>query len=93
MRQKRMGGILLTLVLLALIVYALVTLLNLQDRRQTEDAARQALAQQVTEQKSENAALEYAIEHSDDEDTLLEIARSKLGLVLPGEEIYYGNGG
>ena len=46
----------------------------------------------MAEQSSENAALEYAIEHSEDEETLTEIARTKLGLVLPGEEIYYGSG-
>lgn len=92
MRQKRKGSLLLTLVLLALIVYALVTLLSLQERNRAGEEDRLALEQEVTDQKSENAALKYAIEHSDDQDTLMEIARSKLGLVLPGEEIYYSTG-
>lgn len=93
MRRRRMGGLFLGLVLLALIVYALVSLLSLQERRGTEELACKELEQQVAEQKSKNAALEYAIAHSEDEDTLMGIARSKLGLVLPGEEIYYGTGG
>ena len=91
MRQRRIrrGGLLLGLVLLALIVYALVSLLSLQERRATEEQARRELEQQVEAQKSENAALEYAIAHSEDEDTLMGIARSKLGLVKPGERIFY----
>ena len=91
-KHRRKGGLLLALVLLALIVYACVSLLSLQERRREGELTRQALEQQVAEQSSENAALEYAIEHSEDEETLTEIARTKLGLVLPGEEIYYGSG-
>jgi len=92
MKRRRTGGLLLTLVLLALIVYALVSLLGLQERRRQAEADRLALEQQVAEQRGENAALEYDIAHSDDRETLMEIARSKLGLVLPGEEIYYDAG-
>ena len=37
----------------------------------------------------ENAALEYQIAHSEDDETKEEIARDKLGLVKAGEKIFY----
>jgi cell division protein FtsB len=33
--------------------------------------------------------MRYAIENSDDEDVIRDIARDKLNLVEPGEEVYY----
>ena len=49
----------------------------------------QQLQQQVTDMTQSNAELEYKIEHSEDADTIEEIARDKLGLVKPGEKIFY----
>lgn len=37
----------------------------------------------------ENAELEYDIAHAGDPETIAEIARTKLGLVKPGEKIFY----
>ena len=37
----------------------------------------------------ENAELQYDIDHAGDVDTIEEIARTKLGLVRPGEKIFY----
>jgi hypothetical protein len=36
-----------------------------------------------------DAELEYAIEHSGDENMIIQFAKDKLGLVLPGERIFY----
>ena len=47
------------------------------------------LEQQAQELTEENAALEYQIAHSEDDETKEEIARDKLGLVKPGEKIFY----
>ena len=53
------------------------------DARRAELQARVAVVQQ------ENAELEYDIAHAGDPDTIASIARAKLGLVLPGEKIFY----
>jgi cell division protein FtsB len=47
------------------------------------------LQQQVTEMTQKNAELQYQIDHGTDEETIEEIARNKLGLVLPGEKVFY----
>ena len=39
-----------------------------------------------------NAALEYEIDHCQDPETLEKVAREKLGLVLPGEIVFYDMG-
>jgi len=36
-----------------------------------------------------NTELQYAIDHSTDAETIEDIARNKLGLVKPGEKIFY----
>ena len=50
------------------------------------------LAQQIEETEISNAALEYSIQNSESSDTLEDIARSKLGLVYPGEKVFYDVG-
>ena len=47
----------------------------------------------VEDAQQENARLEYEIEHSEDPETMEQIAREKLGLVKPGEKIFYDIGG
>ena len=39
-----------------------------------------------------NAELQYGIDHSTDDHTIEDIAREKLGLVKPGEVIFYDTG-
>jgi cell division protein FtsB len=73
----------------ALIVYGAVTLTTTRARIATAEADRAALRAQVDTTMQENAALEYDIEHANDPETIADIARTKLGLVLPGEKILY----
>jgi len=40
----------------------------------------------------ENAELEYDVAHAGDPETIESIARTKLGLVKPGEKIFYDVG-
>ncbi len=78
------------LLILILLVVAGVSLLELNSRVQQAQAERDALAQQVLEQTQTNAELEEAIENSDDPEWIAAVARDKLGLVSPGEIIFYG---
>lgn len=77
------------IVLLALIVYLSITLLNLRGKVQSANAALANLQAQTVAQAAENAALEEDIEHGDDPDTVLQIAKEKLGLVEQGEVVFY----
>ena len=74
------------LVIAALMVYAVISLFMVhRQTRQLQDRAA-TLQQQVSEMTQSNAELQYQIDHSEDDDM---IAREKLGLVKPGEKIFY----
>ncbi len=94
MKQQRSGiVIVMGLVMLALIIYAAVSLSRMNTRIEAAEAARDALADEALALAVGNASLEYEIEHSNDLDMVEKVARDKLGLVLPGEIIYYDIGG
>ena len=83
----------LTLIVIAgLIAYACIALLNMRTKVAEATETETDLRKQVEEIQEENAALQYAIEHRDDEKTIEDIARDKLGLVLPDEKIFYDSG-
>ena len=83
------AGIITKIVIAALLVYAVVSLVTVRSKTAALNAQTQQLQQQVTDMTQFNAELEYKIEHSEDADTIEEIARDKLGLVKPGEKIFY----
>ena len=86
--QLKKASLLTKLVVLALLIAAATGLLNL---RQQILAAQGDLAEaqaQVAEQKQINAELADAVENSDDPERQEDLARSKLGLVEPGEYIF-----
>lgn len=83
------AGIITKLVIAALLVYAVVSLVTVRSKTAALTAQSQQLEQQVADMTQSNAELEYKIEHSEDADTVEEIARDKLGLVKPGEKIFY----
>lgn len=91
--MRRQGvGILTIVVLAGLIAYAFVTLSGM--RSQVNDAARtqQELQDRIEQLQEENYDLQYALDHQNDPETIGDIARDKLGLVMPDERIYYDAG-
>lgn len=77
------------LVIAALMVYAVISLVMVhRQTRQLQDRAA-TLQQQVSEMTQSNAELQYQIDHSADDDMIESVAREKLGLVKPGEKIFY----
>ncbi len=88
MKLKR-SSIYIKIVILALLVYAAFSLMTTRSRIAEAEADRAALRAEVDKAMQENAALEYDIEHAEDPETIAEIARTKLGLVAPGEKILY----
>ncbi len=83
------AGIFTTLVIAVLMLYAVISLVMVhRQTRQLQDRAA-ALQQQVSDMTQSNAELQYQIDHSDDDDMIESVAREKLGLVKPGEKIFY----
>jgi len=87
--KTKKASIITKLVVLAAIGYAVVTLISLSAKIEAAETAKQALLKEVAEKKERNAALAYSIEHSDEIETIKEVARTKLGLAMPGEIIFY----
>ncbi|MCL2045443.1 MAG: septum formation initiator family protein [Oscillospiraceae bacterium] len=79
------------IIVLAMIIYACISLVSLRARIETGQKELDAVKQRVAEMEISNAVLEYQIEHFNDPDVIASIARSRLGLMLPGERII-GNG-
>ena len=86
MRTKR-AGLLTKLVVLALLVFVASALLGLRTQIKAAQADLDQLTAQKAAQEQTNADLRDAVEHSDDPERQAEIARSKLGLVAPGDQI------
>jgi len=88
MKAKRAGK-LTKLIILGLIVYSLVTIINLQGRLQEAKENQMQLQEEIEEVAQENAAMEYDLDHADDTEIIEDIARDELGLAKPGEIIFY----
>lgn len=83
------AGIFTTLVIAALMLYAVISLVMVHRQTQQLQDRAAALQQQVSDMTQSNAELQYQIDHSEDDDMIESVAREKLGLVKPGEKIFY----
>lgn len=88
MKFKR-AGFITKIVILAIIVYAGISLVSLKLQVSNARETRDLLQSQVDGVLQTNTELQYAIDHSTDPDTIEDIARNKLGLVKPGEKIFF----
>ena len=88
MKTKK-AGILTKLVVLALLIAAATALLNLRSQILTAQKDLAEAQARVAAQTQVNADLADAVENSDDPERQADIARSKLGLVAPGERVFY----
>ena len=86
MNTKR-AGLLTKLVVLAMLVFVASALLNLRTQIQSAQADLAQLQAEKAAQEQTNADLRDAVENSDAPQRQMEIARSKLGLVAPGDQI------
>ena len=80
------------IIVFALIIYAGISLITFRGRI---EAARQELGdvrRRVVSMEISNAELDYEIKHFNNPDVIATIARSRLGLILPGEIVFYDGG-
>lgn len=90
--RLRKSSMLTRLIVLALAVYAIVTLLGLQTQISQQEEANTALSEQISATAQENQRLQQAIERVGSREGVEEVARNKLGLVAEGEIIFYNLG-
>lgn len=88
MKPKK-ASLLTKVVVLALLIATATALLNLRGELQQAELDLAQAQAQLDAQKQVNADLSDAVENSGDPERQADIARSKLGLVEPGEYIFY----
>ncbi len=85
--QRKGGLVLLVLVLLICVVG--VEVVRVWAQIGDAEVQESSLSAQVAEKQEANAALRDDLSHANDEDFIKELARDQLGLVDPGERIFY----
>jgi len=80
------------IIVFALIIYAGMSLIAIRGRIETARENLGEVRRTVAEMEISNAELEYEIENCNEPDVLAGIARSNLGLVLPGEIVFFDGG-
>ena len=83
------SGILSKIIILVLIIFSFSRLISTQRSITNARENLEDLKRQVQEQELINAELIYAIENYNDPDVIANIARTQLGLVLPGEIVFH----
>lgn len=91
MRFKR-SSLVTKLLILVLMVYAIVTLVSLQNQVEEKNAEAAALESSIAATQQENQRLQQAIDALDTDEGVEEVARRKLGLVAEGEIVFYDVG-
>ena len=73
------------IIVFALIIYAGISLITYRGQIEASKHELDEIRRLVLEKEISNAELEYEIEHYNDPDVIATIARTRLGLVVPGE--------
>lgn len=76
------------LILLAVMAYAIVTIVSLQPKIDAQRAENKTLSDEISALEQDNAALQEDIEALGSDESVMEIARAQLNYVLDGEIIY-----
>ena len=88
----RSAGWLTAVVVGGLLAYGCITLMNMNTKVEEATKTEAELQEELLAIQEENAELQFAIENKDDPETIEDIARDKLGLVMPDERIFYDTG-
>lgn len=91
MKMKK-ASLISKIVIAALVIYAVVSLVSTRSQLSAAEEKCNSLQEQVDDAMQTNSELQYAVDHSDDPETIEDVARNKIGLVKPGEKIFYDIG-
>ncbi len=86
------SSLLLKLVVVAVVLYAGVTLMSLTGQVQEMEAQKEEKEAALVLAQQRNARMEDDIENVDSKEAVEDIARDQLGLVAPGETVFYDVG-
>ncbi len=86
--RLRKSSLITKLILLAVMVYAIVTVVTLQTKISQMKRSRDALEQQVAAVEQSNQKMENKIAELDTDEAIRAIARERLNLVEDGEMIF-----
>ena len=88
----RSAGWLTGIVIAGLLAYGCINLMNMKSKVDEAAKSEAQLQARIEAIQETNASLQYAIDNQDDPGTIEDIAREKLGLVMPDERIFYDAG-
>lgn len=90
--RLRKSSLITKLVILALMVYAVATIMTLQPQINALNAEREKLSAEVADVEQENLELQGDIAAMDTDEAVIEIARERLNLVEDGEMVFIDSG-
>lgn len=82
-------NVLVRIVVLALLLYSLACLASVRIELQRTEALEQSLQQELDTLSAENAALNRRLAELDSDEQIASLARERLGMIMPGEKIFY----
>ena len=86
--SKRAGAVVLRIAMLAFLIYAAVTVINLQTQIKAKREELASLTLRVEEYQKANETLRQEMQSGISEEDIGEMARSELGYAEPGERIF-----
>lgn len=82
-------NVILRIVVLALLLYSMANFAAAQEKLRETERTADRLRQELSELQNEHEELETALQSLEDEDELRRLARQRLGMVMPGEKVFY----
>lgn len=92
MKKTRMHKIYKSLLIIAIVVYAIFTLINQQKTLNQYTQTSKELTSQIDEQKEYKEELAKKKEEVNSEEFIEDMARDKLDMYLPNEKVYMDKG-
>ena len=86
--MKRKSSLITKLIILAVVIYAVVTIVALQPKIDTLKSESNSLHDEVLALQEANRSLQNDIEAMDTDEGIMKIARERLNLVADGEWIF-----
>lgn len=88
-KKKRKHSFILTLALVAIFGYFVITLIQLQIEINDKKEQAAQISQQVEDKDLRNKELKKLLVNTDEDNYMERVARDVLGYVFPGEKVYY----
>lgn len=88
-QKKKRRSFILTLALIALVGYFIISLVSLQIRINQKQQELDTLRHTYDQVQAQNTELKQIVAEDDENGYMERIARDVLGYVLPGESVYY----